>query len=54
MDNGSVAKITPPRTHGKLRAPLRGVESAVVSLSTPSWQRGTAPRPAVFLKREPE
>lgn len=35
-DNGSVAKITPPWTHGKIRRPLRGVESAVLSLSAPS------------------
>jgi hypothetical protein len=35
-DNGSVAKITPPCTHGKIRRPLRGVESAVLSLSATS------------------
>jgi hypothetical protein len=34
-DNGSVAKIT-PRTHGKIGAPLRVIESAIVSLSAPS------------------
>ena len=33
-DNGSFAKIA-PRTHGQIRAPFRGVESAVVSLSVP-------------------
>ena len=35
-DNLSVARITPPWTHGKIRWPLRGVESAVLSLSARS------------------
>ena len=33
-DDGLVATIT-PRTHGKIRAPLRDVESAVESLIVP-------------------
>jgi hypothetical protein len=49
-DNGSIAKIT-PRTHGKIRAPLLGVETRVLNLSAPT-AAGTAPRPAVLFKRE--
>jgi hypothetical protein len=37
---------------GKIKAPLRGVESAVVSLCAHSSQHGTAQRPVVWLERE--
>ncbi len=41
-----------PITPGKIKAPLRGVESAVVSSCVPFLQRGTIPRMVVLLTEE--
>lgn len=41
-----------PITPGKIKAPLRGVESAVVSSCLAFLQRGTIPRMVVLLTEE--
>ncbi len=41
-----------PITPGKIKAPLRGVDSAVVSSVAHLLQYGTAPTPTVLLEEE--